>query len=44
MSAEEFGQLQHEYVVAFAEHLLLRTAPLHTPTPDDERLVRTTMH
>jgi hypothetical protein len=39
MSAEEFGRLQHEYVVAFAEHLLLRTAPLHTLTPEDDRLV-----
>ena len=43
LSAEEFGQLQHEYVVAFAEHLLLRTAPLHTPTADDDRLVKMTM-
>lgn len=40
MSAQEFGRLQHEYVVAFAEHLLLRTAPLHTLTDGDARLVR----
>lgn len=41
LSAEEFGQLQHEYVVAFAQHMLLRAAPLHTQTADDDRLVRT---
>ena len=41
LSADEFGRLQHEYVVAFAEHLLLRAAPLHTTTADDDRLVRT---
>ena len=40
LSAEEFKRLQHEYVMAFAEQLLLRAAPLHTPTADDERLVR----
>ena len=44
LSAEEFGQLQHEYVVAFAEHLLLRMAPLHMQTSDDDRLVRMTRH
>jgi hypothetical protein len=44
LSAEEFGRLQHEYVVAFAEHLLLRSAPLHTQTAADDRLVRMTMH
>lgn len=42
LSAEEFGRLQHKYVVAFAEKLLLRAAPLHTPTADDDRLVRMT--
>lgn len=41
MSGEEFGRLQKDYVVAFAQLLLLllRTAPLHTMTEDDERLV-----
>jgi hypothetical protein len=29
-------------VVAFAEQLLLRAAPLHTQTADDDRLVRLT--
>lgn len=41
MSCEDYGSLQHDYVVAFAEHLLRRTAPLSETAPGDERLVRT---
>jgi len=41
MPHQQYGQLLHDYAVAFAGHLLLRSAPLCESAESDERLVRT---
>ncbi len=41
MPHQQYGQLLHDYAVAFAGHLLLRSAPLCESAESDERLART---